>query len=271
MLHYLTTSQVLPADSPIHRLDPRTRLLGFLGLLVVFIGASDVGPALMALGATVGLVALARVPLRYALQGLRLLLPWLLVIALIQIVFGVGNAPGCPALLDWGPLHLTTCTLRQALLTLTRFAGLVLLMGLFTWTTPIPSLVRGLEALASPLDRVGLPAHQLALVGVIAVRFVPTMALELERLQKAQTARGADLGGGRRGFLKQVRRTLPLIVPLFVLALGRAERLAEAMEARAYSGGRGRGRRYAARPRLRRADWLAFGLLALFVTITFVV
>jgi energy-coupling factor transport system permease protein len=265
LLKYLTTGQVLPTGSPIHRLDPRTRLLGFLGLLVVFVASSRVGPAALALGATVGLLVLARIPLGYALQGLWLLLPWLLVIALIQVAFSVGDAAGCPLLLSWGPLRLTFCTLRFALLTLIRFVGLVLLVGLLIWTSPIPGLVRGLEALAGPLDRLGLPAHELAMVGVIAVRFVPTMALELERLRKAQAARGADLGRGRAGFLQRVRRTLPLIVPLFVLALRRAERLAEAMEARAYSGGRGRGR-YACL-RLRPADWLALGLLALFVAI----
>lgn len=265
MISYLTTGQVLPTGSPIHRLDPRTRLLGFLVLLIAFISISHVGPAFLALMAVIALVALARIPPRYALKSLWLLLPWLIVIVLVQITLGVGNAPGCRSLLAWGPLQLTACTLRSALITLMRFAGLVLLIGLFTWTSPIPSLVRGLEALASPLAWTGLPAHELALVGVIAVRFIPTMALEFERLRKAQRARGADLGGGRGGFLGRVRNTLPLIVPIFVLALQRAERLAEAMEARAYSGGRGRGR-YACL-HLRRADWLALGLLALFVII----
>jgi energy-coupling factor transport system permease protein len=266
---YLMTGQVLPTGSPIHRLDPRTRLLGFLGLLIVLVTASRVGPAAVALGATVGLVALARVSLRYALRGLWLLLPWLLLVALMQIVFGIGNTVGCPALLAWGPLRLTSCVLRFALLTLTRFAGLALLLGLLTWTSPIPDLARGIEALARPLDRLGLPAHELAMVGVIAVRFIPTMALELERLQKAQTARGAGLDGRQAGFLRRVRRALPTIVPLFVMALRRAERLAEAMEARAYSGGRGRGRY--AHLRFQWTDWLALGLVTLVVIGTWLV
>jgi energy-coupling factor transport system permease protein len=265
LLDYLTTGQVLPTGSFIHRLDPRTRLLGFVGLLAVFVLAGRPAVVGLALVVTVGLIALARVPLRFALRGLWLLLPWLSVIAVMQIAFGVGDAPGCPALWAWGPFRLTLCTLQFALLTLLRFAGLALLVGLFTWTSPIPELVRGLEALAAPLDRLGLPAHELAMVGVIALRFVPTMALELERLQKAQVARGADLGRGRLGFVQRVRRTLPLVVPLFVIALRRAERLAEAMEARAYGGGRGRGRY--TRLHFRAMDWLALGLVVLFVIV----
>lgn len=265
LLSYLTTGQVLPTGSPVHRLDPRTRLLGFLGLLAVFVAASGLAPAALALVVTLGLVALARIPLRYALRGLWLLLPWLLVFALLQLAFGVGDRPGCPVLATWGPLRLTFCTLRFASVTLMRFAGLALLVGLLTWTSRIPDLARGIEALADPLARLGLPAHELAMVGVIAMRFVPTMAMELQRLEKAQAARGADLGHGRGGLVKRVRRTLPLIVPLFVLALERAERLAEAMEARAYRGGRSRGRY--ARFHFGRVDWLALGFIALFVAV----
>lgn len=265
LLQYLTTGQLLPTGSVVHRLDPRVRLLGFLGLLVALVLVGRVGPAALALGATVGLIVLARVPLRYALRGLWLMLPWLALVALVQIAFGVGDTPDCAVVFAWGPLRLTVCTLQFTLVTLMRFAGLMLTVGLLTWTSSVPDLARGLAALAAPLDRLRLPAHQLAMVGVIAIRFVPTMALELERLQKAQAARGADLGRGRLGFLQRVRRTLPLVVPLFVVALRRAERLAEAMEARAYGGGRGRGRY--ARLHFRWIDWLALGLVVLFVIV----
>ncbi|HEY76257.1 MAG TPA: energy-coupling factor transporter transmembrane protein EcfT [Thermoflexia bacterium] len=233
MLDYLITAQTLPGSSPIRRLDPRTRLLGFAGLLVVFVAARRPLPAVLALTVTIALVALARVPLRFALGSVRSVAPWLALIAAVQVGFGVGDRPGCPPLWSWGP---SLCVLEFALLTLLRFLGILLLMGLLVWTTPIPDLVRAIEALAMPLDRLGLPAHQVAMVGVIGVRFLPTMALELERLRKAQAARGGDIGGGT-GFLSRVRRTLPLVVPLFILSLRRAERLAEAMEARAYGVG----------------------------------
>ena len=99
MISYLTTGQVLPTGSLIHRLDPRTRLLGLLVLLMVFISTSHVGPTFLALMTVIALVALARIPPRYALKSLWLLLPWLIVIVLVQIVLGIGNAPGCRSLL----------------------------------------------------------------------------------------------------------------------------------------------------------------------------
>lgn len=269
MLHYLTTSQVLPTNSALHRLDPRTRLLGFVVLLALLVSMNHLTPAFLILGSLGSLILLARVPWRYALRGLWLALPWITLIALIQLLFGIGNAPGCAPVVEGLPIGVTVCTLEFAVLTLLRFASLVLLLGLFTWTTPIPSLVRAIEALAHPFDRLGLPAHELALVGVIAVRFVPTMALELERLEKAQAARGATRRDQRKGFLARVRHTLPLIVPLFVLALQRAERLAEAMEARAYSGGRDRG--HYGQLRFRWTDGLALGLLVLFTIFVFIV
>jgi energy-coupling factor transport system permease protein len=263
LLDLLIAGQVLPTDSVVHRLDPRTRLLGWLSLVVLLVGASRVGTAALVLGGVAGLVALARVPLRYAFQSLRLMLPWLAVVALIQVVFRVGDVPGCSPLVTWGWWKLTMCTLMAAFLTLVRFAGLVLVMSLGAWTLSVPDVMRALEYLVSPLDRLGLPAHELAMAGGIAMRFVPTMALELERLQKAQLARGGDLGGRRGGLVQRARATLPLLVPLFVLALRRAERLAEAMEARAYRGGRGRGRYV--RLHFQGRDWLAAILIALFV------
>lgn len=265
MLDTLIGGQMLSTGSPIHRLDPRTRILGFLALLAIFIVVSDPLPALLALAVTAGLILLARVPPAFALRSLVRFLPWLALIALLQLAFGVGSQPGCPPLLVWGPLRVSACTLRFALLTLLRFAGLVLLTNLFTWTTSIPGLVRGIEGLAHPLDRLGIPAHQLAMVGVIAVRFLPTMALEMERLQKAQAARGADVETGRVRLLGHVRRTLPLIVPLFIHALRRAERLAEAMEARAYGLNRRRGS-YAGL-HFRPADGIALALVVLFVIV----
>jgi energy-coupling factor transport system permease protein len=261
LLHYLTIGPVGSAGSAIHRLDPRTRLLGFTALLVALITASHLALALPLVAVVILLIGLARVPPRHAIRGLRLFLPWLVVVAGIQLLFGIGNRPGCASLVAWGPWRMTDCSLTFAALTLTRFAGFVLLVGLLTWTSSIPDLARGLEGLARPFDRLNLPAHHLALAGVIAMRFVPTMALEMERIQKAQLARGADLDGGRANFVARVRRTLPLIVPLFVLALRRAERLAEAMEARAYRGGRGRGRYH--QLGFRRADWVALGLATL--------
>ncbi|MCJ7736055.1 MAG: energy-coupling factor transporter transmembrane protein EcfT [Anaerolineae bacterium] len=263
LIQYLTTGQVLPTGSPIHRLDPRARLLGFVGILVVFVTGHSVSTVTAALLVTAGLLLLARVPAGYAVRGIGALVPWLLVVAVLQLVFSIGDGPACAEVLRLGPLRVTWCTLEFAGVTLIRVLGLVLLMGLLTWTSSITGLVHGIETLARPLDRVGVPAHGLAMVGAIALRFVPTMAMEADRLLKAQAARGGDLQQGRLGVIHRIRRILPLLVPLFALALRRAERLAEAMDSRAYAGGRGRGQY--ARLQMKRIDWLSLCLVALFV------
>ena len=263
LIQYLTTGQVLPTGSPVHRLDPRARLLGFVGILVVFVTGHSVSTVTAALLVTAGLLLLARVPAGYAVRGIGALVPWLLVVAVLQLVFSIGDGPACAEVLRLGPLRVTWCTLEFAGVTLIRVLGLVLLMGLLTWTSSITGLVHGIETLARPLDRVGVPAHGLAMVGAIAIRFVPTMAMEADRLLKAQAARGGDLQQGRLGVIHRIRRILPLLVPLFALALRRAERLAEAMDSRAYAGGRGRGQY--ARLQMKRIDWLSLCLVALFV------
>ncbi|NLE46709.1 MAG: energy-coupling factor transporter transmembrane protein EcfT [Chloroflexi bacterium] len=267
-IQLLMTGQVLPTGSVLHRLDPRTRLLGFLTLAVVLVASRRVGPASLAIACLVVLLLVARIPLRHAVKGIIALAPWLLLIALMQLGFGIGDRSGCSTIVSVGPVSITVCTIEFAVLTVLRFVGLVLSFGLLTWTSPIQALVHGIEALFKPLDRVGVPGHQLAMVGVIALRFLPTMAFEADRLLKAQMARGADLDQGRAGVIRRVRRTLPLIVPLLVLALRRAERLAEAMDARAYSGGHRRG--YYARLRMGKPDWIALVLVSCFAMGAFV-
>jgi len=262
LIQYLTTGQVIPTESVVHRLDPRTRLLGFVGVLIVFVAAHSIESVVIALMLTAGLVLLARVPAGYAFRGLGTLVPWLLLVAVLQLAFRIGDVPSCSVLVSLGPFRVTWCTLEFACITLVRVLGLVLLMGLLTWTSPITGLVHGVEALARPLDHLGLPAHELAMVGAIAIRFVPTMAMEADRLLKAQAARGADVQQGWLGVIRRIRRILPLLVPLFALGLRRAERLAEAMDSRAYAGGRGRG--HYAQLRMHCADWLALFLVTLF-------
>ena len=263
LIQYLTTGQVIPTESAIHRLDPRTRLLGFVGILVVFVTGHTVSTVAAALLLTAVLLLLARVPAGYIMRGVGALVPWLVIIAVLQIVFGIGDAPSCAEILRLGPVRVTWCMVEFAGVTLIRVLGLVLLMGILTWTSSMTGLVHGIEALARPLDRVGVPAHGLAMVGAIALRFVPTMAIEADRLLKAQAARGGDLRQGKMGVISRIRRILPLLVPLFVLALRRAEQLAEAMDSRAYTGGCGRGQYV--RLQMKRTDWLALCLVALVV------
>jgi energy-coupling factor transport system permease protein len=248
-LRNVTIGQYLPTESVIHRLDPRAKLLMVTLLIVGSVAsASLIGLTFMLITVLCALV-LARVPLRYAARGLRPAWPFLAFIALLQVL-AAPQAKSGQTLWQWWRITVTTAGLLTAVITLTRFATLILGISLFSLSTRTTELTHGLEHLLRPLQQIGLPAHEFALTVVIALRFIPILALEAERIAKAQASRGADFGQGRTGIFKRAMRMLPLLVPLFVTALRRAEALALAMEARCYMGGRGRTRliRLRARP-----------------------
>jgi energy-coupling factor transport system permease protein len=150
----------------------------------------------------------------------------------------------CVVLWEWGSLRVTDCVVQLIFVSAARIVALVLLTSLLTLSTSTTELAHGTEGVLAPLQRMGFPAHELALIVVVALRFVPTLALQMERIVKAQVARGADFGteGGFQ-FIRRTRRMLPLLIPLFLVSLRRAETLAIAMEARGYTGGSGRTRR----------------------------
>jgi energy-coupling factor transport system permease protein len=273
-LRYVTVGQYLPLGSPVHRLDARFKLLAFT-LLVVAVTFSNtyVANAILLLAIAL-LVALARVPIGYTLQGIRPALPALLFLAVFQLLLPPrpsGFFEDCTVIRRWSVgaggltavVELTDCTLRLIVVSAIRLSVLIVLTSLLTFSTTTTELAHGTEALLTPLQRVGLPAHELALVLTIALRFVPTLTLQMERIVKAQIARGADFGGGGRlRFIKTVRRLLPLLVPLFLVSLRRSEALILAMEARGYTGGKGRTSRV--RLHARPADYVALLVTVLF-------
>jgi energy-coupling factor transport system permease protein len=174
---------------------------------------------------------------------------------------------------QWRWIAITSMDMSAAAVSLVRFVALILGLSLFSFSTSTTELAHGTERLLRPLQRLGLPAHECSLMLVIALRFVPLLALEAERIAKAQASRGADGGRGRSGRgkmnpqavnpFKRARRMLPLLVPLFVIALRRAETLALAMEARCYTGGKGR--THLIRLEARWSDGLAILLVAILV------
>lgn len=238
-----TIGQYLPTGSWLHRLDPRVKIVA-IGLFILTVVALR---SLSALGAalvlTLALVAAARIPLGMALTNLRPAAPILLFLMALQVLFGWGAQDTCPDL--WRqtllgiPLRINACALAAAIAMLLRLLALALLVALLTMAATISELTHGAESLMRPLRRIGLPAHELALTFTLALRFAPTLAEELEKLLKAQVSRGADIRLGSNP-VQRVRHFLPVLVPLFVNTLRRGEALAEAMEARGYTGGAGR-------------------------------
>jgi len=232
-LRSVNIGQYLPIASPLHRLDGRARLLLFTALvLTITLVPSPPGLAASLLLVLIGLL-LSRIPLKYALRGLLPPLPFLLILAVLQIFFN-SSADLPPVLVSIGSLKITPGDFAAAGMLLLRFTGLILALSLTTASLSTSELTNSLGSLLAPLARLGLPAQDLVLVIQVTLRFIPQLAQSAERIAKAQIARGVDWGGPRSGLLQRVRRIFPLIVPLFLTSLRRAETLALAMDARAY-------------------------------------
>ena len=240
----ITIGQYLALGSFIHRMDPRVKLVSFALLVAAITFSSSLTANAILLLVVLALVPFSKIPIRYALSGLKPAIPIVLILAAFQILFytpAFAGRPNCLTFFRWGPIATNTCGVQLAVVSAARFIELLVLTSLLTFSTTITELTLGTEQLLSPLQRLNFPAHELALTLTIALRFIPTLAEELERIMKAQVSRGADLGqAGRLRFVRQTRALLPLIVPLFLSALRRAEDLVLAMEARCYTGGKGR-------------------------------
>ncbi len=267
ILRNITIGQYLALDSFIHKMDPRAKLLCFaLIVAVVTFSASYTANAIL-LVVVFALVALSKIPIGYALNGLKPAIPFVLFLAALQILFytpGFAGGQNCTVFFHFGIVESNTCSVQLAIVSAARFVELLVLTSLLTFSTTVTELTLGTEQLMSPLKRFNFPAHELALTMTIALRFVPTFAEELERIMKAQASRGADLGQqGRWRFIRQTRALLPLIVPLFLSALRRAEELVLAMEARCYVGGKGR--THLIEFRMKQSDWLTLVITAVFL------
>ncbi len=236
ILKNVTIGQYYPGDSIVHRLDPRTKLtLSFAFIIVLFIVKGFL-PYIWLAGLVVLVAQMARVPLKVMLRGLR---PLKFIIALTFFLH-LFTTRGGVILWQLGFLRIESNGLAQGAFLAFRLVLLVVATSLLTLTTSPIALTDGLERILSPFARLGLPAHELAMMMTIALRFIPTLIEEADKIMRAQLARGADFESG--GLIKRAKSLLPLLVPLFVSAFRRADELAMAMEARAYRGGQNRTR-----------------------------
>lgn len=235
MIGNITLGQFIPGDSPLHRMDPRTKII-WTGLLMVAVFVMDRWTDYLFVGAmTVFLVAISKVPVKHSLKGLKPLMVILAITAVINMFLIPGRV-----LLPIGPLKLTYEGLYMAVKLFARLVVLVVVASLMTLTTTPMSLTDGLERMMNPLKKLRVPVHEIAMMMSIALRFIPTLLEETERIMKAQASRGADFDTGN--LARRVRSFIPVLVPLFVSAFKRADELAEAMESRCYKGGEGRTR-----------------------------
>jgi energy-coupling factor transport system permease protein len=249
--------QFYPVASPLHALDPRAKILATAVLVLGLFLVDSIAGFLVVATAVAALVAASGIP---AGAFLRILRPVAFIVALtvlFQVLFSHEGA----TLVEWGALEVHSGGLRLGLFLGLRILLLVSAAGLLTATTAPVALADGIEDLLSPLERMRFPAHEVAMMMTIALRFIPTLGEEAEKITKAQAARGADFSEG--GPLRRVRALVPVLVPLTIGAFRRADELANAMESRGYRGGEGRTRYRELRFRTRDALALALTLLIL--------
>lgn len=215
-------------------MDPRYKLIGFAVWVMVAALATSYLGNLAVLVVVVALLGLARIPFRFALNGVRPALPVLSIV----FVFGLlayRSGPHDVVLFHWGWLHLTTAGLRLGIVSIARFIEMVWLISVFTLSTTTPDTTHALEQVLRPLRLFRFPVHELTLIVAIALRFVPTFAQEAEKLLKAQASRGTDIGTAPWwNVWRRTRHTFPILLPVFLGALRRADSLVEAMDARGY-------------------------------------
>lgn len=262
MLRDITLGQYYPVDSVIHRLDPRTKLAGtFVFLVSLFVTKGFIGYAL-ATCFLAAMIIMSRVPVRFITKGLKAIV----VLLVISVSFNIFLTEGTP-IFTLGPLKATWEGLRIAGVMGMRLIYLVVGSSILTLTTTPNQLTDGLEKSMGFLRKINVPVHEIAMMMSIALRFIPILVEETDKIMKAQTARGADFETG--GLVKKAKAMVPLLVPLFISAFRRASDLAMAMEARCYHGGTGRTK---LKPlKYGRRDYIAYVILLLYLSAMIVI
>ncbi len=258
MLSDITIGQYFPGKSILHRLDPRVKLvLTFAYIIAIFLPDNWLG-----LGAAVGFltvaVLLSRIPFKVLLKGLKPVLPLLIFTSLINIFYVDGE----PILSFW-IVSIAAEGIYTAIFIAIRILCLIAASSLLTYTTSPTTLTDALERLMSPLRIVRVPVHEIAMMMTIALRFIPTLIEETDKIMSAQKARGADMESG--SILQRVKALIPVLVPLFVSSFRRAYELATAMECRCYHGGEGRTRMKQLRMTVK--DYAALGVMIAFTAV----
>lgn len=233
MIRDITIGQYYPSDSILHRLDPRVKLIGTFAFIVSLFLFQTLYGYILVTAFLFAVIKLSKVPFRYIMKGLKAII----ILLLFTVVFNMFLTPGDP-ILQYGIFKITKEGLLNSARMALRLIYLIIGSSLMTLTTTPNQLTDGLEKILKPLNRIKVPVHEIAMMMSIALRFIPILLEETDKIMKAQMARGADFESG--GLLKRAKSLIPLLVPLFISAFRRANDLAMAMEARCYRGGDGR-------------------------------
>ncbi|MBQ3504895.1 MAG: energy-coupling factor transporter transmembrane protein EcfT [Oscillospiraceae bacterium] len=259
MLKDITLGQYFPGNSPVHRLDPRTKLIMLVAYIVaLFLAKSWITYALM-LVFLVLTVKISTIPPKSIVRGMKPLVLILVFTGVLNLFFTTDGK----VLVDFWVITITTGGLQRAIFMVARILMLISGTFLLTYTTSPIALTDGLEALLNPLKVIKVPVHELAMMMCIALRFIPTLIEETDKIMCAQKARGADFETG--SLIDRAKALIPILVPLFISAFRRADELATAMECRCYQGGEGRTKMKLLR--YHRNDMVTFGLGAALIAV----
>lgn len=262
MLKDITLGQYYPADSVIHKLDPRVKLMGTIVFIISLFAFRSVSCYILATAALAVVIKMSKVPFKFIIKGLKAIF----ILMMITVAFNLFLTPGTPVVTIW-KLKITWEGIETAAFMAIRLIYLIIGSSVMTLTTTPNDLTDGMEKGLGFLKKVHVPVHEIAMMMSIALRFIPILMEETDKIQKAQKARGADFESGN--LIQKAKALIPLLVPLFISAFRRANDLAMAMEARGYHGGEGRTKM---RPlEYKRNDKLAYLIMAAYLVLCGVV
>ncbi|EDT70320.1 energy-coupling factor transporter transmembrane component T family protein [Clostridium perfringens] len=265
MLKDITIGQYIPGDSFVHKLDPRTKILiSFIFIASLFIVDKFWGYIFIIafLGAT---VLISKLQFKYLYKGLKPVFLLIAITAALNIFMIKGTED--TLIWHWKILYIYKEGIRTAIFMALRLILLIMGTSVLTLTTSPIELTDGIESLLKPFKKIGVPAHELAMMMTIALRFIPTLIDETDKIMKAQKARGADFESGN--IIQKAKSLIPLLIPLFISSFRRADELAMAMEARCYRGGDGRTRMKILK--YSKNDFISFGIAGVLLVLSIVV
>ena len=231
----ITLGQYYPSDSVLHRLDPRLKIVSLIAYIVLTFCTFNYFALGIVAAMVIAIVLLSSVPLKMYLKSLKVIIIIVVITSVLNLFYGQGEP-----IFQWGIIKVTWDGIHNAIFVCTRIICLILFCSALTFTTSPNDLTDALERLMKPLKVFHIKVHEIAMMMTIALRFVPTLLEETDKIMAAQKARGADMESG--GLVSRARALIPVLVPLFVSSFRRAYELAVAMECRCYQGGEGRTR-----------------------------
>ena len=235
MIRDIAIGQYYPSDGILHKLDPRVKVLELIGFIVLIFCTFNFFSLGVVAAMVVGVMLLSKVPVKLYLKSMKAIIIVILITALLNLFYGSGDV-----LCEWWIFKITTGGIYNAVFVAVRIISLVIVSSALTFTTSPTDLTDALERLMKPLGIFKIRTHEIAMMMTIALRFVPTLLEETDKIMSAQKARGADMESGN--LIRRIKALVPVLIPLFVSAFRRAYDLAMAMECRCYQGGKGRTR-----------------------------